>query len=183
MDTLSFTSLAELVCNGDKSLVQSATQQSAHDDLESYLGKAADYDENSPLLFRPGPLMAMIAVAVWTLTVVRELQASLCLIDAVRQLPSIAPLGSAEARKQGVFAELHPESNEVVIVGMSRAHKGVILLLQLLRMGSACMLGYIGAVFLVRTWSITEVRPERRSRWRPCAASVRAVAVCAAPLA
>jgi hypothetical protein len=39
MDSLSFTSLAEQVCKGDKSLVQSATQQAAHEDLEAYLGQ------------------------------------------------------------------------------------------------------------------------------------------------
>jgi hypothetical protein len=119
--------------------------------------------------------MATIAVAVWTLTVIRELQKGLRLVDAIRQLPTAAPVRSTATGEHGVYAEWHPKANEVVIVGMTRTRKGVVLLLQILRIALACMLYYIGAVFLVRTWSITEVRAERRSTPRSCAL------VCASP--
>jgi hypothetical protein len=127
MNSLTFTSLAELVCNGDKSLLSSASQQAAYEDLTQYLGQ----DETVPLHFRPGPLMAIIAIAVWTLTVVRELQASLRLIDAILHMPTTASVRSIG--KHGVFAKFHPEANEVVLVGISPSRKALTVLLQMLR--------------------------------------------------
>jgi hypothetical protein len=79
MDVVSQVSMASKICTNSQAIVQSAGQQNAYDIIIQYLGETEG--------LRPGPMMAMLAVCVWSLSIFKEVCAILQTLDAMYCLP------------------------------------------------------------------------------------------------
>lgn len=92
MDQLTKTSMAAMVCRGSKAVVHSTVQGQAHENLVAYLGETTVFDAGS---FTPGSFTCLIALAVWALTIVNELNHAIQLITIIVELPT----GSSRATR------------------------------------------------------------------------------------
>jgi hypothetical protein len=138
MDIFSYKSMAAQICDGTKSIVQSTSQQNAHDAITQYLGDRE---------FGQGPLMAMLAVIVWSLSIFKEVCATLRLFDAVRCLP--VGDGHPVVGKAG--------RGSLEVVNTTRMRKLIVALVCAARLCLAGLLLVYGGGFLAHTLEIDEL--------------------------
>ena len=73
------------VCSGTVTAVMGTTQSDMYSSLQDYLGK--DESEFFFGFIRPGPLMVVISIVVWSLSIMSELSSTLTIVLAVCRLP------------------------------------------------------------------------------------------------
>ena len=133
--------LAERVCNGDDSLELSGSQASLHEALSRYLG-----DDNEGLL---GPLMCLLALLAWTMTMVKEILTCIKLLLASMTLPS--------SREGYTVVEEVNEGESCRITSVCNVTRTFALLSSLIRFGVAGFLMYQGYLYLIYTTQIEDL--------------------------
>ena len=144
MDKITKRSMAEMVCSSAEGITFGSTQQGDYNSIVSYLGNT---DEVSTL-FRPGPLMAIVALIVWSLTIVGELRTTLRAFDAVMRLPTRGgmPIGVPTG-----------DGDRLQMQGISAARKLLFGLLQVARFAVATILLVVGGLYLVHTTNVGDL--------------------------
>jgi hypothetical protein len=142
MDSLTQKSMAAQICEGSAAIVHSAGQQNIYQIISDYLGDRTDGEQR----LRPGAMMACLAVIVWSLSIFKEVCATLRLLDAVLCLET---------------GDGHPargrEPGSLEIVSATRSRKLIVTLLCAARLCLAALLLLYGGSFLAYTIEIDEL--------------------------
>ena len=145
MDPISKTSLGERVCDGDSGLEISQGQSAAYQDLDDYLEDYSPFGgmSNSPISV--GPMMCVLAIVCWSMSVFKELNAALSFIISVLQLP------------RGTATVMEITAEECKIASISKTRLGSLLVIQLVRMMVAGIMMWAGYLFIVNTLPIGDL--------------------------
>jgi hypothetical protein len=130
-------SLSSRVCRGDTSLHLSDTQSQTVLAINAYL-----YD-NAPF---NGPMMCLLGVCAWSLTVDKEFHAVKDQFDALTAIP-----------RGSTHITLDVEANRLVLAGISCKRISWICFMALFRFAVALALLLAGAMFLAVTTSIEDI--------------------------
>jgi len=133
------------VCSGTVTAVMGTTQSDMYSSLQDYLGK--DESEFFFGFIRPGPLMVVISIVVWSLSIMSELSSTLTIVLAVCRLPIGAGRPLVETGEDDALKMVH----------VTRCRKYSFILLQLVRFGIVVLLFYTGCIYLVRTTVIADL--------------------------
>ena len=145
-DPVQRKSMAELVCELSTTLVVSQGQQTTYASLTAYLGSEANASSDGIEIFRPGPLMAVIALAVWSLSIFREVSATLRVLGAMLCLST----GKRDEHIEG-------DGGSLIVQRVWRVRMVLFSTLQFIRLGLAMALLIIGGFYLVRTLSVPDL--------------------------
>jgi hypothetical protein len=138
---LSQQSLASRVCEGDVGLETSATQSDTYDLLKTYLG-----DGNGRDLGALGPVMCVLALVTFILTVSKEANAAVSLLPALRKIP------------QGRTSCLtFSDEGAMRIDQLSFARMICFIFFVALRIGIVVLLVIYGSLYLVYTTSMGDL--------------------------
>ena len=137
MNDLTLESMASRVCRGDTSLYASDTQVNAVSDINAYLIDNAPFN---------GPLMAILAIYVWILTVSQEFHVLDDMVYAVFALPRAATSVSDD-----------PLTARLQLKAISMARVSWICFLVFCRVMIAGVILFAGVKFLAVTISIEDI--------------------------
>ena len=145
MDPVSKTSLAERVCDGDSGIEISQGQSAAHQDLDDYLENYSPFGGMSNAPISVGPMMCVLALVCWSMSVFKELNAALSFLVALLQLP------------RGATTEIQITTEECKIASISKARLCTVIAIQMVRMTVAGLMMWSGYLFLVNTLPIEDL--------------------------
>ena len=127
------------VCARDKSIELSATQQVQYEELDNYLAKSVFFEVPS------GPLVLVLCLFVWLVSIMNDLNSSVRLVLATVQLKgpaTVIKMNGCDRRQ---------------IVSLSAARTAVFVGVMLLRVAIAVALLVGGVLFLRKTTSIVDL--------------------------
>eukprot|EP00434_Breviolum_minutum_P027839 symbB.v1.2.024625.t1/scaffold2345.1/size81736/2 len=145
-DGVSKESLAQRVCNLDKSLHISGIQVDLVENIRKYLNS----DNGGIAVFFSGQVLCLVALICWYLMVAKEVSHALALHRGVAAVSR----GATEiATRENPFTQV----TYYRLQKISRRRKIMSFLLLLYRLGAAGLLIYVGTFFLVYTVNVTEL--------------------------
>lgn len=144
--SLSRESLAQRVCNLDKSLEQSGIQVALYENIERYLKSGREGFES----YFTGQMLCIVALICWYLMVAKEVSHALALHRGIIAVPSGQTI--IETRENPFTQVRHYKLKRV-----ARRRKFFSLVLLLYRLFAAVLLVWVGTYFLVYTVSVTEL--------------------------
>lgn len=133
-------SLTARLCENDLSLESSATQQAAHDLISAYVGNSLASG------YYVGILMSTLALFVWFLTVIKELNGSWSSALAVLNLP----------RERTTSLRLHHDGS-MSFESLSTIKWYGSLAMHAIRAAICLALAYYGSLFLIYTVDVSEL--------------------------
>eukprot|EP00435_Cladocopium_sp_Y103_P047400 s633_g13.t3 len=145
-DTVSKESLAQRVCNLDKSLHISGIQVDLVENIRKYLNS----EGSGIALFFSGQVLCLVALICWYLMVAKEVSHALALH---RGVAAVARGPTEIATRENPFTQV----TYYRLVRMARRRKIMSALLLLYRLVAAGFLIYVGTFFLVYTVNVTEL--------------------------
>ncbi|CAE7207514.1 unnamed protein product, partial [Symbiodinium microadriaticum] len=136
---LAGTSLVTRVCNGDGSVILSTVQATLVEHVNSFLGM--EKDEFTLPAFRPGILLCMLCIVLWTLCILKEFRRIWVQLEAAARIPKA----------------LATSFGENTFEAMSWGRFCLLLLTYACRTVIASVLLVAGILWLARTTSISEL--------------------------
>ncbi|CAE6955641.1 unnamed protein product [Symbiodinium sp. CCMP2456] len=136
---LAGTSLVTRVCNGDGSVILSTVQATLVEHVNSFLGM--EKDEFTLPAFRPGILLCMLCIVLWTLCILKEFRRIWVQLEAAAGIPKA----------------LATSFGENTFEAMSWGRFCLLLLTYACRTVIATVLLVAGILWLARTTSISEL--------------------------
>ncbi len=143
MNPLTQKAMAAEACDGSKALVFSTVQAQAHEDLVNYLGSSVE--GASQLLMTPGSFTCLITLAVWSLTIAKELNLAVQAVAVMLALP--VDRNRASVDEHGAWT----------ILSLDRWSQCELIAVQLVRIAAALILGVAGNIYLARTLNVPEL--------------------------